>query len=325
MTLTREEIRFGYMYILGREPESEHIYTSYSKVKNVLQFRQALLRSEEGQEKIRRIQKEPSYTWGDFSREVFCFIHLEKTGGTTFHSVLSRYFREDRVSPPHLADLHHLSLSKLNQYDFISGHFDHVTSLFLPSFKVKRIAIFRRPLERLISFYRFHRCHPAERANTNEFVALAQRLAPEDFFSHPSVVRSPRLNNTYLRAFGTSFYESIPEKESEREIADALDVASTRILSLDALGLTENMNQSVEAILTQLGFEPAGDFESFHLTDGFADKLSGFSQVPQVAMTKAVCDAIQPLVSADMKLYELAAAEFSKRAICQSDISSAMS
>lgn len=245
-------------------------------------------------------------------RTAFCFIHLEKTAGTTFHALFSKYFDADRVSPIHMFNLHDLSALELAYYDFISGHIDYATTAIIPRPMLKRIAIFRDPVERLISFYRFHRCHPSVMAEANEFVALAQRYEPDAFFRHPSVVGSPRLNNAYLRAFGTS-YKRVSVEESKKEVADALEIARMRILCLDALGLTEQMNRSVHAMLKQLGFEPPREFESAHRTDEFAQKIEGFSEAPKVVKTEELCNAIEPLVHADRILYEAATIEFQQR------------
>jgi hypothetical protein len=245
--------------------------------------------------------------------EAFCFIHLEKTAGTTFHALFSKYFDTNRVSPTHVFNLHDLPASQLAHCDFISGHFDYAATAMIPKPMLKRISIFRDPVERLISFYRFHRCHPPLMAEANEFIALAQRYGPEEFFRHPTVVASSRINNAYLRAFGTS-YKKASAEESKREVADALEIARMRIISLDALGLTEQMNCSIHNMLKQLGFEPPGKFESVHCTDEFAQKFHTFSEAPKVAKTEELRNAIEPLVYADRLLYEAATIEFQRRA-----------
>jgi hypothetical protein len=45
--VTREEIRWGYRFILGRNPESERAYESHSKHKNRLDLVHTLARSKE--------------------------------------------------------------------------------------------------------------------------------------------------------------------------------------------------------------------------------------------------------------------------------------
>lgn len=313
MALTRDEIRFGYQYLLGREPESETLYAQWSKIENVQVFKRLLLKSDEGQVRLRSdLMTATQDPWIYSQRKSFCFMHLEKTGGTTFHKMFSKAFDADRVSPIHLTNLHNFTIAELGRYDLVSGHFDYAATSYIPRPRLKRISILRDPIERLISFYRFFNCHPATN-NEGDLIDLAKRCDPIDFFCHPAVFRSPRFNNAYLRTFGSSLYGNIPTDESEKETDDAFEVAMARILSLDALGLTEQMERSVNVMLTQLGMDPPDKFQSVHRTDEFALKVNGFSKAREVRKTKELCDAIEPLVRFDKRLYSAAATEFERR------------
>ena len=313
MPLTREEIRLGYLYILGREPESQRPYDIHANRPDVLSLRQILLGSDEGQRIISSYSPRlAKLVYSDLDRAAVCFIHLEKTGGTSFYQVLKKDFDPQRITSAHLAQnvLHSLPMSEIVKYDLIAGHFDYATTLALPRPSIRRIALFRDPIDRLISFYRFHRAHPKAKRNM-EFVELAQNLPPEGFFLSERVQSSPRLNNAYLRTFGTCLSQPITCDGCER--SELRDLAAARIRGLDAIGITERMEESVALVCRALGFVPPDEIHWRHRTDDFARLNKDFSKPEPIERTPDLEAAMEPLVSTDVDLYRVAKETFSAR------------
>jgi Sulfotransferase family len=324
MTLTRDEIRFGYLYILGREPESEGVYDLYANQPSLLSFREKLLSCDEGQHVITTyLPRSAKHPYFDFDRVAVCFIHMEKTGGTSLYQLLKSGFDPQRITFPHLAAeaLHSRSLSQISKYDLLAGHFDYATTLALPRPNIRRIALFRDPIERLLSFYRFHRAHPRAK-RPMEFVDLAQDLTPREFFMHERVRSSPRLNNAYLRTFGTCLSLPIRADARESETSEACDLAAGRIRGLDAIGLTERMQESVALICRALGFVPPDEMHWHHRTDDLTTN-PGFSKPEPIERTADLEAAMEPLVRVDRELYELAKESFSARLATQKSGASA--
>ncbi len=318
VTVTREEIRFAFLYILGREPESEHVYNHFAPHRDVDSLRRDVLGSPEGQANILSFLKMSKLrSFLDSNRSTVCFIHLEKTGGTTLQRILEKQFDPCRRSPSHLSMYSFFSspVAKLSSYDFISGHLDYAATLALPGGNIKRLAIFREPRERLISFYRFHRAHPVSSRNKvdMEFVALAQDLNPIEFFQHKYVLCSPRTNNTYLRTFGSSLALPIDLDTDKNTLVDAFDTAKARIQGLNAIGITERMKESVTLICNALGFAPPEKIHSTHRTDEFAGQQKGFTRPEPVERSEALDAAMAPLVSMDLKLYDIVQQIFVER------------
>lgn len=315
MTVTRDEIRFGFLYILGREPESEHVYDHFAPQTDVRSLRHALLGSPEGQNNILSfLQCSTLRPRFDSNRSTVCFIHLEKTGGTTLQRILEKHFDPSRRSSSHLS-MHSLfsrSVAEVSNYDLISGHFDYAATLALPRRNIQRLAIFREPRERLISFYRFHRAHPVSKRQM-EFVALAQDLNPIEFFQHEDVLRSPILNNGYLKTFGSRLSLSLDSEADENKLAVAFDLATTRIRGLDAIGITERMTDSVNLICHALDFSPPDEIHSTHRADEFAGQVQGFTRPEPVERSDSLEAAMAPLVSMDLKLYGIAQEVFIAR------------
>ena len=225
--------------------------------------------------------------------------------------MIEKHFEPDRLSPSHLSieSLISSSLSQISKYDLLAGHFDYAVTLALPRPNIKRIAIFRDPIERLISFYRFHRAHPYSERQL-DFVALAQDLTPSEFFRHERVLSSTRLNNTYMRTFGTCLRLPIVADAADNETSAALELAAIKIRGLDAIGLTERMQDSVTLIWRVLGFAPPEKIRATHRTDEFVTR-PGFTRPAPVERTADLEAAVAPLVSMDLHLYEIAKETFS--------------
>jgi hypothetical protein len=317
MPLSDEEVRFGYLYVLGREPESADVFNQFRHM-TFDQFRNSLFVSDEGRRKVREISVyggDPPYLSSD--QDTVCFIHLEKTGGTTLHDVIARHYLETQVSSPHFSQLHLISMAEICRYKFISGHFDYYTTLFIPRVRLKRVSIFRNPIDRLLSFYRFQRSHPRTpewSEDADPYVELAHQLAPVEFFRHPTIFHSPRVNNAYLRTFGTTIYKSVATNETDGERMAIFKLASQRIADLEALGLTERMDESAALICRALGHAPpVASIKMTHRTDDMPRTNAQFATVSNVELTAELRSSLRPLVTYDLELYRLADTEFRKR------------
>lgn len=98
-------------------------------------------------------------------RRFFCFVHIPKTAGTTFNSVMARNFGANYLYLQN--DLYEKPLDSNQISDFIQRFPDrqalggHRLSLDMPfasqSVDVRAIAFVREPLSRLVSEYYYHR------------------------------------------------------------------------------------------------------------------------------------------------------------------------
>jgi hypothetical protein len=315
MPIADNEIRLGYRFLLGREPESAEIYRLYRPF-SFSEFRRTLVESPEGRKVLKGLMANgvPSER-PRFERVVACFIHIEKTGGTTLHRVLEGLFPGDRLTPSHTSDLTGMTIDEIARYDAISGHFDYRSSQMIPASRVIRLSMFRDPVRRLVSFYRFHRAHPREARADNEFVALAHALPPERFFEQPALFSSPRTNNAYLRTFGTSHDEDPAAHMDADALAAAVDLARERIRTLDAVGVSERMGESIGLICRALERPPPPQVDWLHRTDELFRENPTFTRVEPVQITQPVLASLEPLVRYDRLLYAAVEAEFDRRLV----------
>lgn len=320
-----EYVRWAYRLLLGREPESEAVVQNHPHRNNREMLLKLTLLSEEFTTKhgglISADYPSPYQSWG---QATLAFIHLPKTGGTTLNSLLSTYFPKQRICPERYGRLHLYSPAQLANYDFFSGHFDYFSTKFIPRRRVRCVSLFRDPSDRLISWYRFFRAHPATNTFTDNLnVKLAHELSAEEFFEHESTLKSPQVNNGYFSCFrcptatDRAFLEYMASADSaevvtsdhdEGKVKELLARAVTRILSLDAIGLTERFEESVELIFSTLGYRIPESIVPENVTDEM-----GVSRVPEIEMTPRLSRALHHLTRYDRVIYNAAKQDFERR------------
>jgi hypothetical protein len=89
--------------------------------------------------------------------------------------------------------------------------------------------------------------------------------------------------------------------------------AKTTVLELDAIGLTEEFEQSVELVFSILGLPVPREIVSEQVTDKLSDTIPGFARVPPVSMSPRLSRALQRLTKYDRVIYALAKEEFRRR------------
>ena len=313
---TRSDIVDGYRMILGREPESEAQIEIQVQHASVASFRRSLLRSEEFHGQYRALYSEQAlHPYWSRNRDTVVFIHLQKTGGTTLRSAIESHFAPERICPMRFR-LHSLAVAELGQYDFFAGHFDLDSLRFIPRDRLVSFSLFREPRARLISYYRFHKSHPAggEYAN-NAFASLANELSAEEFFEHPEVRLSPDVYNNYLLAFGRSFEWYVENRYSlpKKDLSLAMIEAKRQICALHAIGITERFDDSVDVICHAMSIARPPKIVATNVTDEFATRDPRFRRVSQVHMTPRLAAALEELTFYDTELYQFAVNEFDRR------------
>jgi hypothetical protein len=300
--VTREQIRNAYIFMLGREPESETAYEALTNLSDLYALRAIVLSSEEYKARVQMVAEARS-------RSATIFIHLEKTGGTTLHNILAAYYAADQVAPSHYGFLRDFVFLE-GIYDLYSCHIDYETALAIPKASKRFVSLFRRPIDRLISEYRFWRSHPTGE-QPEDIEILAKALSPEEFFDHPYIRTLSVINNYYLHTFGPPNFSLISATRTAAN--EAIQIARRRIKILHALGITDRMEESVEIICRTLGFEPPIYFETFHRTDNFPSEDPRFATVPGVELTPQLRRAMEDLTCYDDLLFDFAVAEFDRR------------
>jgi len=297
--VSRDEIFWAYRFILGRDPEGESAYRAHVSHADWTVMRDAILQSPEARQRVGQIVNRPQEAF-DYFRPLLVFIHVEKTGGTSLLDALTRG-KDMRVAPHGLSHLPSMTLGFLNQYDCIAGHFTYQEAAALPRHPKRMLTMLRDPAERLISLYRFHRAHGPE-ARDNVMVRLAHDLSPIDFFRHPAIATSHRVFNSYVH--NLAGLPGHPSRCTEAAMTDATERSLRILLSLDAVGITERMKDSVRLFRNRI--DPLlSPVDMLNRTDGL-DRAAGYRPVDPVVAKGELEEAIASLTVYDRIIYEFA-------------------
>jgi len=161
---------------------------------------------------------------------LYFFMHIPKTAGTSFRSMLWRVFDQSVIIPnqkqieqnngnyPSIETLKEITKEECQLPKLISGHYPFSTPkiLGIESRKVFRITFFRDPIKRCLSHLAHYRRYPSYQNYT----------AQEIIEKHPLEFRN--VHSRYLSDFRTDL--------SDKELQKA---AEERIKQIDFIGLTD--------------------------------------------------------------------------------------
>lgn len=250
-------------------------------------------------------------------RKLF-YMHVAKTGGTSFNAALERLFPPGRAQV-HIENRVHgdaADLAALRDAAFISGHVSY--PLFLRHFDGGghfRLATLRRPLPHLWSHLNWvrHLSDPGREAFLAGHPAWVQatslKIRDTDFHDAASVTRlvaslTPQekalFDNCQTRYFAAAAEAHAPDRRAW------LDLALRHMESFDLVGLTEQLEDTYALLCLDLGLDipPAGFPRLNRASSG-----SSHEDLPA-----EVLRCLAPLVQQDFELYVAAQKRYSARA-----------
>jgi hypothetical protein len=198
------------------------------------------------------------------------FLHIQKTGGTSLHSVLAKHFKEAEICPERHRFLDRVPEADLLRYRFFSGHYFYNHIARIPEPKIV-FTILRDPWARLLSWcyyaqsFRWDFIEQLEAKSKEEFKPdskfhwgldsprKAKELRLYDYLRYPDFVVQNCVNNTMTRnLIGTDFIR--PDGSLTIEGTEAAALAIERLRSMSAYGIIEKYATSRPVIEAALGF-----------------------------------------------------------------------
>jgi hypothetical protein len=314
---SREDVYHAFRLILGRELQDEPAMQAHLQISSVAELRRVMLESVEFSDKYNAmhpdVHQHPDLA---YERRTVVLLHLEKTGGTSLRELVAQAFAADRRCPLFENRLHTLTLAQLGRYDFYSGHFDAASIRFIPRQRLEVVSMFREPVSRLVSLYRFLRAHPmVDEFVGHKLVALAHRYSAEEFFEQPQIRLFSNINNHYVVVLGKSYlwFEQHARSLRPGDMEDGVRQARATISDMASLGLTEHYEESVALICRDLAIPMPASIARLNATDGSAARDARFSRVDPVELTPRLLAAVADLTAYDTQLYRFAVEEFGRR------------
>jgi len=259
----------------------------------------------------------PAFAARDLEEPKLVFMHIPKTGGTTLHHLLINSFDKEEVCPERFNGLRHYRAGELARYRYFSGHFDLPSVRLIPGRK-RVITMLREPVARLISLYYFLRSYKPAIIETDqlELARLANQYAMADFFRAREVRSHAAVNNAMTRVLIDTIAVDRWEGKSGDALADCrpfLQLAIRELESLDAFGILERYDDSVELICQSIGFNKPAKVKPMQVLEVIMDTEPGLKRIEKEPVTEEIRREIRSVAETDIEFYRHASKVFENR------------
>lgn len=235
-------------------------------------------------------------------KQTLIFLHIPKTAGSTFSSILAHLYPERIYSSYDFAkatQFQSIPESQRTEIALLQGHFAYGIHNYIPH-SSQYITFLRNPVERIVSFYYYI----LRQTDIYLYDIVVNGKMPLAEFVNSSI--SPEISNLQVKMIAGHSQEdgNLPEKVNSA----SLEVAKKRLAKdFAAFGLTERFDESLLLFSHKLHW-PAGSQNLAYSTLNRDPTRESRTEV-----TPQVVDDIRRNNVLDMQLYEYAAKLFEKR------------
>lgn len=167
------------------------------------------------------------------------FLHIHKTAGTSFISLLDQQYTTDEVCPldwPYRQKIYQVKQNELLNAKFIRGHFSY-DELKNNIHKMPRVMTFlREPVTRFISHFMHLRRSPGDPEGIHEQI---KNLSLAEFVHRPQLAST--IANMSVRLIGGCL-----DSDKKGKCIPNLNLAKERLKTFEFFGITEEFDKSME-------------------------------------------------------------------------------
>jgi hypothetical protein len=227
-------------------------------------------------------------------RDLVYFLHVPRTGGTSFFEILAKRFHPEEVRKGGdrrklAADLRAMPREELARFRLLSGHHD-VTVAALLDREPLFVTMLREPVARMMSYYRI-----LQRMPDHPLHDLAMRSTYLEFLRHPDGGRADADRQTRQLAGAVDGAAT----------GDLLERAKERLETMAFFGLRERFEDSVRRLEATFGWEPMDPVPHLNATGDTNHRL---------ALDARELELTQELNRMDLELYRFARRRWRERA-----------
>ena len=332
--LSPQDIKTGYLLLLGRHPSSEEIQQMQKRVTDLRSLREMIVGSAEFTEKYPKkfrpnqaksvTQSEPEKK-GDGrvsapatllprDSERIVFLHIPKCGGTTLHSVLKLWYGKNQMHAERFNELYYQDIMGLGSRRVFSGHFDFYSTSFIPGPKTF-ISVLRDPMDRLISLYNFNRAHGSkiiEQKNL-QHGRWANEYDIDSYFAHPIIRSHHLINNSMMRHFSNIPQidnSLLPPSMQSVGLDEMLDQAIENLSKFAFIGFMDQYESDVVRLARVLSMTAPRELHKEQVLDNIMDTNLAMKRIEKQRPSPASLEAMEELIAYDRIFYARARARF---------------
>jgi Sulfotransferase family len=235
--------------------------------------------------------------------DVFYYIHIPKTAGMTFRTVVADYFRSDEICPATLGHMMaQVNPQDLPKYRLLQGHLVYVDfRTLLPQKHLIHATMLREPVAQLVSHYEYIRRMP-----TDPDYAKVKEMSLEEFVQYFTIANLRRNTQTYHVAKAARFdIENLPAQ-------DVFEIALESLDHFTFVGLVERFQDSLFLLSYIFGWRPIMNTRKENASHLKGDRTS-YKKDYADRIPPATLQLIQENTQLDQQLYDYANRIFSDR------------
>jgi hypothetical protein len=230
------------------------------------------------------------------------FVHVPRTGGTTFGSILDRLYEgrkvarfygdaNSNVANERIEQFRRLDAGEKQSFDLLRGHFVFGFDDSLEAFQY--ITLLREPVQRLVSYY-FYALK--DKSNYLHEYLMKRRVNLVDFITSGLSIE---LDNYQVRTLSGVAFSSVRERVGREHCELAKDNLARRFA---AFGLVERFDASIAVFARHFGW---------HIPGYEPQNLGGYAGTPH--LSQSTIEAVAATNPFDLELYEYAKELFDAR------------
>ena len=232
------------------------------------------------------------------------FVHIPKTGGTSFHELLKTIFANEEIHPERLNNFSEYDPDTFGKFRLFSAHMDARTLPLIPDPKYT-ITILREPRARILSLYYFWKSHTWETIEKNNLHGprIAKSMDLLSFLTKRDEAIPINIENVQARAVWGHLFLF---KDGEDVIADSqtLELIKAAVDRFDLVGTMENLPSAVNALCEDFGIDALPELPRLQVGDVSSSPQLSREAVEKEPITDEISEQLDRLTVYDRPLYE---------------------